>query len=245
MIPKIIHYCWLGDDDYPPLVKKCIKSWLDKMPDWEFRLWDKTCLEFIKIPWVHEAYNAKVYSHAADYIRLYAVYNYGGVYLDSDVEVLKDFTPLTALPYILGLENGTGYVESATFGAEKGNWYIKKCMEWYHDKHFVDIDGSYEYSLVIPKMMKQQIDDYYIIKSVDQFDMKDSRMQLFPVDFFSPKNGFSRAITDMTDNTYSIHHFRNSWFPWRTKLAVFVWRYCGDFIYNSLCSLWIRIRKRR
>ena len=80
MIPEIIHYCWLGEDEYPPLVKKCIQSWKEHLPGWEIRLWDrdKSCIEEINEPWVKEAYQAKVYSHASDYIRLYAVYKYGG-----------------------------------------------------------------------------------------------------------------------------------------------------------------------
>ena len=122
MIPKIIHYCWLSGDKFPPLFKKCINSWKKQLPGWEFRLWDKSCLEEINEPWVHEAYEAKVYSHASDYIRLYAVYKYGGFYLDCDVEVLKDFSPLTGLDYVLSKENSSSeYIEAATFGAHAGN----------------------------------------------------------------------------------------------------------------------------
>ena len=126
MIPKIIHYCWLSGDEFPPLFKKCINSWKKRLPGWEFRLWDKTCLEEIDEPWVHEAYEAKVYSHASDYIRLYAVYKYGGFYLDCDVEVLKDFSPLLELNYVLSIENSNSeYIEAATFGAHAGDMYLK------------------------------------------------------------------------------------------------------------------------
>lgn len=100
MIPKIIHYCWLGDSEFPELVKKCIQSWKKKMPDWEFILWDKNCLKDLNSDWVNEAYSTKKYAFAADYIRLYAVNKFGGFYLDSDVEVLKNFAPLLDSPYI-------------------------------------------------------------------------------------------------------------------------------------------------
>lgn len=146
MIPKIIHYCWLSGDEFPPMFKKCIHSWEKQLPGWEFRLWDKSCLEEIDEPWVHEAYKAKVYSHASDYIRLYAVYKYGGFYLDCDVEVLRDFSPFIELDYVLSKENSNwGYIEAATFGAHAGNPYLKKCMEKYHNRHFIKDDGSYDY----------------------------------------------------------------------------------------------------
>lgn len=244
MIPKIIHYCWLGEDEYPQIVKKCIASWHEKMPDWEYRLWDKTCLNKIDVPWVHEAYKAKVFSHAADYIRLYAVYKYGGFYFDSDVEALKDFTPLTSLPYVLGLENGTGFIEAATFGAEAGNAYIKKCMEWYHDKHFVNADGTYNYKMVITRMMKESLNNYITINTLREFDINDrNTIQIFAPQFFSPKNGAYQKLTDLTGKTYSIHHFRNSWIPWRSKFATWVWRYMGNRFYERLCSIWIKLTK--
>ena len=146
MIPKIIHYCWLSGDEFPTLFKKCINSWKKQLPGWEFRLWDKTCLEEINEPWVYEAYEAKVYSHASDYIRLYAVYKYGGFYLDCDVEVLKDLSPFIELDYVLSKENSdSGYIEAAIFGAHAGNPYLRKCMEKYHDRHFILEDGSYDY----------------------------------------------------------------------------------------------------
>ena len=121
MIPKIVHYCWLGDDAYPDLVKNCIQSWKQKLPDWELKLWDKKCLKELDSSWVLEAYEAKKYAFAADYIRLYAVYTYGGFYLDSDVEVLKDFAPLLKYPYVFCAENSEGDIEAATFLGEITN----------------------------------------------------------------------------------------------------------------------------
>ena len=102
MIPKIIHFCWLSDDEYPDLIKKCIASWKEKLPEFEIKHWDKKCLDELNSDWVNEAFSAKKYAFAADYIRLYAIYNYGGFYLDSDVEVIKDFTDLLNYPYIFG-----------------------------------------------------------------------------------------------------------------------------------------------
>ena len=230
MIPKIIHYCWLSGDEFPPLFKKCIQSWKEKLPGWKFQLWDSSCLKEIDEPWVHEAYQAKVYSHAADYIRLYAVYKYGGLYLECDVEVLKDFSPLLKLDYVIGLENSEwgGYIEAATFGATAGNPYILKCLNSYHDKHFLLEDGSYNYSFLIPQIMKQNINHFTILNDINEFDPKNNSLQLFPAQFFSPKNYNTEKFDKLTDETFSIHHFKGSWRPLKMRLNRFLWRHLGN-----------------
>ena len=242
MIPKIIHYCWLSDDPCPSLVRRCIASWLKKLPEWEVRLWDKSCLDEIDVPWVHEAYKAKVYSHAADYIRLYAVYQYGGFYFDSDVEVLKDFTPLTVNSYVLGWESGTDNIEAATFGAEAGNLYLKQCLDKYATRHFVKSDGTYDYQFTVPVLMKDYLSSPITINSVDDFNAESQNMQILPVRFFSPKNHASGKMTDLSADTFSIHHFRLSWMPLHAKLALYTYRYFGNGVYTKAINLYKRLR---
>ena len=102
MIPKIIHFCWLSTDEYPKLIKKCIESWKVKLPDYEFILWDTNRFNVETTIWTQQAYKSKKYAFVSDYIRLLAVYKYGGIYLDTDVEVLKNFDDLLNLPYFIG-----------------------------------------------------------------------------------------------------------------------------------------------
>lgn len=116
MIPKRIHLCWLSGDPYPQKIQKCIDSWKVHLPDYEIMLWDLKRFDIAQVPWVEQAFRVKKYAFAADYIRLYALYNYGGIYLDSDVEVLKSFDPLLDLPYFVGAENA-GTIEAAIIGA--------------------------------------------------------------------------------------------------------------------------------
>ena len=118
MIPKIIHLCWLSGDKYPAKIAKCIASWKKNLPDYEIMLWDTKRFDLNSSNWVKQAFEAKKYAFAADYIRFYALYNYGGVYLDSDVEVLKSFNPLLDLPYFVGAVQ-PGTPEAAIMGAEK------------------------------------------------------------------------------------------------------------------------------
>lgn len=100
MIPKIIHYCWLSNDPIPEKLQEYMKSWKEKLPDYEFKLWNFDCFDINSSQWVKEAFEAKKYAFAADYIRLYAVYNYGGIYMDMDVEVIKSFNPLLNNDYL-------------------------------------------------------------------------------------------------------------------------------------------------
>lgn len=142
MIPKIIHFCWFSDDDYPKLVKRCIKSWSRRLPDYKIRLWDSTSFDFNSVPFVKEAIEAKKWAFAADYIRLYALYKEGGIYLDSDVEVLKDFNKYLYCKMFVGTEpyiidNNIFYdVEAAVIGAEKGHPFLKECIDEYNNTHF-------------------------------------------------------------------------------------------------------------
>ena len=102
MIPKIIHFCWLSDDPYPQEIQRCLDSWKEILPDYEIWKWDRKRFDINSVPWTKEAFESKKYAFAADYIRLYALYNYGGIYLDSDVLMYKSFNPLLNLPYFIG-----------------------------------------------------------------------------------------------------------------------------------------------
>ena len=105
MIPKIIHYCWLSKDPIPKDMQMFIDGWYEKLPDYEFMLWDFNRFDIHSSQWVKEAFSKKKYAFAADYIRLYALYNYGGIYMDMDVEVLKSFDPFLKLKTMICFEN--------------------------------------------------------------------------------------------------------------------------------------------
>ena len=109
MIPKVIHYCWLSGDPIPEKLQRCMDSWKKFLPDYEFVLWDLERFDIKTSQWVKEAFEARKYAFAADYIRLYAVYNYGGIYMDMDVEVVRPFDDLLASPYIWAWNRRKGW----------------------------------------------------------------------------------------------------------------------------------------
>lgn len=212
MIPKIIHYCWLSNDPYPSAIQYCIDSWKKRLPDYEFVLWNFDRFPKGKSKWVDEAFAARKYAFAADYIRLYALYNYGGIYLDSDVEVIKSYDNLLSLPYFLGMEGTPSGIEAATLGFEKGNKMIGNLLKRYEGRSFYKKDGQID-NEPLPYIIRNEIDTnfkYNPIYKVSDFNYDPNVINIFPVDWFSPKSWDTKEI-NVTENTYSVHHFEGSW----------------------------------
>lgn len=145
MIPKIIHYIWLGNAPFPKQIEDCIKSWEIHMPDWEIKLWNENSIKDIKSIWLSECMKEKKWAFASDYIRMYALYNYGGIYLDTDFKVFKSFDNILDNKAFIGREKNIhikGYMKTCVdltsycFGAEKGNVFIKDCLDYYKNRHF-------------------------------------------------------------------------------------------------------------
>lgn len=215
MIPKILHLCWLSGNPYPELISKCIKSWECHLPDYKIIVWDKNKFDVNACTWVKQAYEKKKYAFAADYIRFYALYNHGGIYLDADVEVLKSFDPLLNRSYILGEEAG-GDIEAAVVGAEKGARWIKDCLDHYKDRPFIKSDGSFDMRPV-PLLVNHIAKKY--------------NLEILPYQYFSPKD-FNIGKIDKDENTYCIHHFDGKWVKNGTKAKVK--RYIHHVIYSLL-----------
>ena len=219
MIPKVIHYCRLSGEAYPQKIEYCIATWHKIIPDYTFVLWDwQKCLdENIVIPWVKEAFDKKKYAFAADFIRMYALYKYGGIYLDSDVEVVKPFDDLLFLPYFIGREGVGNRVEVAAFGAEKGCEWIKLCMDYYEDRNFIKLDGTLD-TKVIPDIVYEIITSHYHINNIENtisFIQSEKVFNQFPNDWFCAnvhiRSDDMKPTYIVSENTYCVHHFVNSW----------------------------------
>ena len=215
MIPKIIHLCWLSGDPYPKKIQFCIDSWKKYLPDYEIMLWDTNRFDVNSTLWTKQAFEAKKYAFVADYIRFYAVYNYGGIYLDSDVEVIRSFNKFLNLPYFVCSEAVPTSVELAAFGAEKGTAWVKDAMDYYEGRAFVQDNGERAMT-PMPIVMGEHLRKKYQwtpIESLSEFDPDPSKFCVLPLDWFGahpsdPENGTRYHITA---NTHSIHHYANSW----------------------------------
>lgn len=224
MIPKRIHYCWLSNDPLPAKLQSCIDSWKKYLPDYEIVKWDLNRFPLDKANWVRQAFESKKYAFAADYIRLYALATEGGIYLDSDVEVLKPFDDLLHLPYFICKENSPQGIEAAIIGAEKGCPWVQKCLDQYVGQDFIDSKGLMR-TEVLPHVIKSIVSENFEMKSIDKpedFDLSSNVVCYLPSDYFSPKNYVSKKIT-VTSNTYCIHHFAGTWLPLWKKILLNIW----------------------
>lgn len=249
MIPKIIHYCWLSGEEYPQDVKNNIASWKALLPDYTFMLWDGKRLDSPKTVWIQQAVENKKYAFAADFIRLYAVYTYGGIYLDSDVEVLKSFDDLLHLPYFIGTESNSS-IEAAIFGSIKKSQWLLISMDYYESRSFVKENGHFD-MILLPRILKTRIKlikhittmEESQIQEADLLLKKEDTFFLFPTEYFSAKNLELGKIIK-TKNTYTIHHFTSSYLPYLSILKRKIIPVIGLDRTEKIITL-LRLRKLR
>ena len=206
MIPKKIHYCWLGGNPLPESAKKCIKSWKKYCPDYEIIEWNETNYDFTKNAYMKEALEAKKWGFVPDYARLDIVYQHGGIYLDTDVEIIKPFDDLLEYPGFAGFESPQYVALGLGFGAEAGNAVIKRLMDSYDGLHFV-CDGEIN-ATPSPELNGVVFNELGLIP--DGSFQKLDGFAILPPDYLCPKS-LNDGIIRRTENTYSIHHFDASW----------------------------------
>ena len=197
MIPKKLHYCWFSGEPFPEDIKRCIDSWKKFLPDFEWIKWDAEMALATNIPWVQQAIEQKRWAFAADAVRLYALYTEGGIYLDTDVEVLRSFDELLQQPYLFGYENGSKRIEAATMGCEAGFAPVKAALDSYQKKDFNYSEDQVD-QLVLPNILRESF--------------KNFELDIMPESVFSPKSFIDGKIRSNAE-TYSIHHFSSAWRP--------------------------------
>ena len=209
MIPKIIHYVWLGEHPIPKEMQVCIDSWKKHMPEYELRCWDDAALKLLDSVFVREAIQENKFAFASDVIRLYAIFQYGGIYMDTDVEVLKTFNPFLHHQMFSGFETNNN-VPTGMMAAEKGSVWAKELLEQYNDRHFVLEDGSFDLTTnttVITEYMKNKG-----LLLNNKFQDFPGLCTMYPSEYFCPKDHTTGKIK-CTKNTVCIHHFAGSWLP--------------------------------
>lgn len=165
MIPKIIHYCWLSGEPMPELLKQCIASWQRVLPEYEIRLWKMDSMDYNAIAFTRDALAYKKWAFVSDYVRLHALYHYGGIYLDSDVFVFGKIDFMLENRFFTGLEmrdkeHREIYCESAIMGAEPGHPFVKKCLDVYSKRSFWDEQGNPDLT-PIPTVMSEILEKSY------------------------------------------------------------------------------------
>ncbi len=205
-IPKIIHYCWLSGEPFPEDIRKCMDSWAEKMPDYQIKLWDTNNFDCGICTYTRQAMERKKYAFVSDYIRLYALYHEGGIYLDSDIEVLKSFDALLENRAFTGFESG-GRIGAWIFASEKGNSLFKRLLDYYADRSFYNGQGEMDLTPNTVPVTKIMVESGLKPKNEIQ---RLPNITVYPEEYFCPKNPWNGEI-NITDSTYAMHHFKGAW----------------------------------
>lgn len=219
MIPKIIHYTWFSGDPFPAKIQNCINSWKKHLPDYTFKLWDMEAIKDINCDFLKEALAVKKWAYAADFVRLYAVYNEGGIYLDTDVKVFKSFDSLLEAKAFIGKENSihfeggftAQYLSSHCFGAEQHHPFIKSCLDYFEGRHFVtsnkdELPQALKYNMVLLPYIQAEIARLYGYDwkpSTQSLQRCKTGLMVYPTCYFDPQK--------VTEDSYCKHLAAGSW----------------------------------
>lgn len=234
MIPKTIHYCWFGRGAKPALALKCIESWKKFCPDYEIKEWNEDNFDLTLYPYAKEAYEARKFAFVTDVVRLYALYHEGGIYMDTDVEVIKSLDSLLQYEAVSGFESETE-IPTGLMACQKGQPLFEELLREYDNIHFVCHDGSFDMTTNV-KRITNTCAKYGFIANNRLQTVKG--FTLLPKDYLCPKSYIDKKIY-LTDNTLCIHHFAGSW-QMTSKKRLFYWLFGekrGRGLYENLSLL--------
>lgn len=209
-IPKIIHLCWISGDAYPTNIGRCIKSWKEILPDYEIMLWDKDRFDKeIHSSYAKEALEKEKWAFVADYVRLFALYKFGGIYLDSDVRVYKSFDVFLDNSFFSCIEyfKPTNYIaiEAAVMGAVPNHPFLGECLSVYDSISFVKDDGTMDKTTITVRIAQIAKQSWGFKYEAQEQSLKDGMKIYPPVTFTNPSGEFS------LENTYALHLCNGSW----------------------------------
>lgn len=210
MIPKVIHYCWFGGKEKPEIVKKCIKSWKKELTDYEIIEWNEKNFDIEVNDYVREAYRRKKYAFVSDYVRVEKLYNYGGIYLDTDVEVFRNFNQFLNESSFWGFEE-KNFIGTSTIGAEKGNSVIGEFLKFYENRSFNQVTNV----VTITEILKKHgitMDGNY---------QKTGDITVYPQEYFSPYD-YINYYSKKTERSVAIHYFHKSWLSSGEKIKKYI-----------------------
>lgn len=237
MIPKIIHYCWFGGNPLPDLAQKCIDSWKKFCPDYEIIRWDESNYDVHKNQFVENAYRSKKWAFLTDYVRLDVVYQMGGVYLDTDVELIKPLDSFLSYQCYMGMEQPGRVNTGLGFGSEKQHPFLLDNMKEYENTNFVRSNGKFSPQTCVD--ITSKLLEMRGLKKSNSLQII-SNVVILPVDFLCPQDMETGKLV-ITDNSYSIHHYSASW---KNNFDMFVYKVgivlkkiIGENLYKEIAEI--------
>ncbi|EOU1649185.1 glycosyltransferase family 32 protein [Clostridium perfringens] len=210
MIPKIIHYCWFGGNILPDEAKRCIDSWKKYCQNYQIIEWNESNFDINCCAYVKEAYEAGKWAFVSDYARFDILYKYGGLYFDTDVEMIKPIDDILEKGPFMGIEDINGELVAPGLGlaAIPGLSIYRDILDFYNNKHFYNPDGSFNQTTVV--QYTTNILKKYGYQSKNEIQCIDG-IYIYPVDYFCPMN-YQTGEINITINSRTIHHYSSSWF---------------------------------
>lgn len=216
MIPKKIHYCWFGNNKKPKIVLECIESWRRNLPDYEIKEWNESNFDVYSCEFSAEAYKNKKWAYVSDYARMKVLLNEGGIYFDTDVEVLKPFPNDLLQSAFSGIEEFSKLVSPGlVYACESGDKIVAKLV--YEYEHSFFSNDSIDSILTINKRITRILDEYGY-QHIDKFQCIEG-LKIYPSEVFCAYDGKKRCA-HITKKTLATHHYAASWLPWHRKLRL-------------------------
>ena len=219
-IPKIIHYVWLGNKSKSKSIKKYINTWKTNMSDFQFIEWNESNFDINFSTYTKEAYNSGKYAYVSDVIRIYALSKYGGIYLDTDVEVLKDMNLLLDNKSFLGFESDSR-LSTAIIGAQKGIDWIDDILLQYQQESFLDKKGNPKLWTNVERITKYMVENRGLV--LNNCEQNLDNIKIYSQKVFSPIDMDSGKLS-IDDNTITVHWQKGSWVPLKSKVNKKVYR---------------------
>lgn len=211
-IPKIIHYCWFGPKEIPELEQKCIESWKNYLPEYEVMFWNEATFDINSVEYVKQAYEAKKYAFVSDYVRMYALYTYGGVYFDTDLELLSNLNDYLMNDVFLGFENRT-MAAAGAIGSIKTHFLLKNMMNYYNGNSFIDSNGNMDTTTVVQILTKFLLKIGFKQENSEQLI---NGIHIYERNVFYPKM-LSNKRFQVTKRSVSVHYGSASWLTEKEK----------------------------
>ena len=252
MIPKVIHYCWFGRNPLPQTALKCIESWRKFCPGYEIKEWNEDNFDIARCRYARQAYESKKYAFTSDYVRFWILYNYGGLYFDTDVELIRPIDDIIAKGAFMGYEHVAAPNSDALaseLGANPGLGLYREILDYYESISFLGDDGKPDTRENVVTITTDILVSHGLRNTPEIQEV--AGVYIYPRDYFAPKDVDTKELT-ITPNTRSIHHYDGSWVDRRTNIITWciltsrrlIGRRGSDFIISAAQAVKHRILRR-